>query len=151
MTVIQSLEAPKVMKRSRAKIWVRTAILVVFGTLFGVTLIKDMVAGIFPWVMGLAVFLACLPVGFWMRNLVPMQAHIVSRQVTFSFDKIYFILIWLLVIAKAIFSYVVHFSVPADVLMCIILGLMTGRLSGICLRVHSLKVRYGFLEKEAVA
>jgi len=139
------LQAPQFMKRSRAKIWVRTAILAVFGTLFGLTLFHDIEAGIYPWYAGLAVFAACAAVGFWMRKLVPMQAHAASRQVTLSFDRVYFILIWALVIGKAIFSYVVHIPVPADVLMCVILGLMAGRLSGICLRVHDLKVKNGFV------
>jgi hypothetical protein len=35
--------------------------------------------------------------------------------------------------------------------MCTILGLMAGRLSGICLRVRDLKLRHGFLEKQAAA
>lgn len=151
MTIHELQEAPKLMKRSRAKIWIRTAILAVFGTLFGLTLFHDMEAGIYPWMVGLATFLVCLPIGFWMRRLVPMQTHAASRQVTLSFDKIYFILIWVLVIGKAIFSYLVHIPVPADVLMCVILGLMTGRLSGICLRVHSLKVENGFLPDRGTA
>jgi len=33
-------------------------------------------------------------------------------------------------------------AVWADVLMCMILGLMMGRLSGICLRVRDLKVQH---------
>jgi hypothetical protein len=145
MTKIESQETPKLMKRSRAKIWIRTVILTVFGTLFGLTLFHDMETGIYPWAVGLAILVVCLPIGFWMRRLVPMQTHAASRQVTFSFDKIYFILIWVLVIGKAIFSYVVHMAFPADVLMCVILGLMSGRLSGICLRVRSLKIQNGFL------
>ena len=144
-------ETPKFMKRSRAKIWIRTALLFIFGTLFGISLFKDIISGTIHWMTGLAIFLVCLPVGFWMRNIVPMQVHAASRQITLSFDKIYFILIWLLVIAKAIFSYVVHIFAPADVLMCIILGLMSGRLSGICLRVHSLKLEHGFLKKNTPA
>jgi hypothetical protein len=145
MTVVEAQSIPAWTKRSKAKIWIRTVILTVFGTLFGINLIKDMTSGVFPWAAGLAIFLACLPIGFWMRSLVPMQVHLSARQVTFSFDKIYFILIWVLVIGKAIFSYIVHIPAPADVLMCVILGLMAGRLSGICLRVRSLKVRHGFL------
>ena len=145
MTTNETQETPKFMKRSRAKIWVRTVILTVFGTLFGLTLFRDMADGIYPWYAGLVVFAACVPVGFWMRKLVPMQVHTGVKAVTFSFDKIYFILIWVLVIGKAIFSYVVHIPVPADVLMCVILGLMSGRLSGICLRVHDLKLKNGFV------
>jgi hypothetical protein len=147
----QAMQAiPKFMKRSKAKIWIRTVILAVFGTLFGLNLIGDMQAGIFSPLLGMGLIFACLPVGFWMRKLVPMQVHLAFRQITFSFDKIYFILIWVLVIGKAISSYLLHYPVPADILMCIILGLMTGRLSGICLRVHRLKVEHGFfLEPKA--
>jgi len=38
---------PPVMRRSRAKLWICTGILAVFGTLFGLTLIHDSVAGVF--------------------------------------------------------------------------------------------------------
>ena len=134
-----------VMKTSRAKIWIRTAILAVFGTLFGIYLFRDISAGEFQWYWALAVFAVLLPVGYWMRRLVPMQVHLSEKQVTLSFDKIYFILIWVLVIGKAITGQVFHLVAPSDALMCIILGLMFGRLSGICLRVRSLKVQNGFV------
>lgn len=137
--------APVFMKRSRAKIWIRTALLAVFGTLFGIYLTRDIGGGAFRWYWAVAIFAALLPVGFWMRNIVPMQVHVESRSVTLSFDKIYFILIWVLVIAKALAGQVFRLIAPSDVLMCIILGLMFGRLSGICLRVHRLKVQNGFV------
>jgi hypothetical protein len=140
-----NLDTPKFMKRSKAKIWIRTVILAVFGTLFGLNLFRDMQSGIFPPLVGVGLLLVFLPIGFWMRKLVPMQVHVAARQITFSFDKIYFILIWVLVIGKAISSYLLHYPVPADILMCIILGLMSGRLSGICLRVHRLKMENGFI------
>jgi len=134
------------MKRSRAKIWIRTVILTVFGTLFTVYLVRDINSGAFQWYWAVAIFMAFLPVGYWMRTIVPMQVHAESKSITLSFDKLYFILIWVLVIAKELASLVFHLVMPADVLMCIILGLMSGRLSGICLRVHSLKVQNGFVE-----
>jgi hypothetical protein len=151
MIVIQSHEPPKFINRSQAKIWIRTIILAVFGTMFGISLFRDMLGGVIPWLVVLAVIVVCLPLGFWMRRLVPMKVHSDTRFITLSFDKIYFILIWLLVIAKAIFSYVLHLPIPADVFMCIILGLMSGRLSGICLRVHRLKQENGFLGRHALA
>ena len=79
-----------------------------------------------------------------MSRLVPMQVHAAARRITMSFDRVYFALIWLLVIAKLVVGRVPGLGVWADVLMCVILGLMIGRLSGICLRVRSLKVQHGF-------
>lgn len=139
---------PRMTSRSRVKIWIRTVLLGIFGGIFGVSLVRDIHAGVYPLALGMAVLAACLPIGFWMRRLVPMRVHLPSRSVVLSFDKIYFILIWVLVIGKGIFSYLVHWSLPADIIMCIILGLMAGRLSGICLRVRGLKVRHGLHEKQ---
>jgi hypothetical protein len=142
---------PRITSRSRAKIWIRTGLLVVFGGLFGVSLARDIQSGTYPLALGLAILLVCLATGFWMRRLVPMRVHLPTRSVVLSFDRVYFILIWVLVIGKAISSYLLHLNLPADILMCTILGLMAGRLSGICLRVRSLKVQYGFLQKQAAA
>lgn len=142
---------PKITSRSRAKIWIRTGLLAVFGTMFGISLARDIQSGLYPLALGLGTLLVCLPVGFWMRRLVPMRVHLPTRSVVLSFDKVYFILIWILVIGKAISSYLLHLNLPADILMCTILGLMAGRLSGICLRVRGLKVQHGFLEKPAAA
>jgi hypothetical protein len=85
------------------------------------------------------VLLPCLLIGFWLSKLVPMQGHPASRHVTFSFDLIYFALILVLVIAKVITSRVPGMVIWTDIIMCAILGLMIGRLSGICLRVRHLK------------
>jgi hypothetical protein len=62
-----------------------------------------------------------------------------------SFDKIYFALILILVIGKAVTGKLLHQLTWSDVLICAILGLMVGRLSGICLRVHGLKREHGFI------
>jgi hypothetical protein len=139
MTTVDSQSVPPVLKQSRAKIWIRTGILGVFATLFGLALYHDIVSGIFRWPWALIVFVVCLPIGYWMRRLVPMQLHSSLGLVTLSFDRIYFALIWLLVILKALATRLWHFSILADIVMCIILGLMIGRLSGICLRVRGLK------------
>jgi len=139
MSVPQTQKAPPIFKRSPAKIWIRTGILAVFGTLFGIVLYHDIVSGAFRWQWGLPVFLICLPLGFWMRKLVPMQVHPASRHVTLSFDRVYFALILLLVAVKTVVGNLLHATVLADVIVCVILGLMTGRLSGICVRVHDLK------------
>ena len=127
------------MQRSRAKIWIRTGILAVFGVLFGLTIHQDILAGVFNWVWALTVFLLCLPVGFWMRKFVPMQVHPASRHVTLSFDRVYFIPIVLLVIVKAVVGNILSVTIIADFTMCMILGLMIGRLGGIGLRVRNFK------------
>jgi MFS family permease len=139
MPMPASPDPPPLLKRSRTKLWIRTAILAVFGTLFGLILYHDITSGMFRWQWALIAFVPCLPVGFWMRRLVPMQVYPASRHVTLSFDRVYFALIVLLVIIKAVAGNMFGFTIMADVVMCIILGLMIGRLSGICLRVHDLR------------
>lgn len=137
--VSRSHATPAFRKQSRAKLWIRTGIVAMFSALFGVTLARDLIAGVFDWTGAGAIFALGLAVGFWMRNLVPMQAHLVSQRVTLSFDRIYFALIVALVLAKAIAGNWLGAFVFADAVMCAILGLMLGRLSGICLRVSELK------------
>jgi hypothetical protein len=144
MTESKTQAAPPVMKRSRAKLWIRAGILAVFGTLFGYLLYRDVAAGVYHWSWALMVFLPCLVVGFLMSALVRMQVHPASQHITLSFDPIYFAVIWVLVIAKAVMGRVPGLGVWADVAMCVILGLMIGRLSGICLRVRDLKIRHNF-------
>jgi hypothetical protein len=138
---------PPAMKQSRAKIWIRTGILAVFGTLFALALSRDMASGEFHWSWALMIFIPCLVIGFWMSNLVPMQVYPASRHVTFSFDFIYFALILSLVIAKTITGRVPGMVIWADIIMCAILGLMIGRLSGICLRVRHLKRWHGLVTR----
>lgn len=68
-----------------------------------------------------------------------MQVHSVFEVITISFDRVYFGLILFLVILKEIAGDFLRINVMADVIMCIILGLMIGRLSGIYRRVNCLK------------
>jgi hypothetical protein len=144
MTILQSSAKPSFVKQSRAKIWIRTGLLAIFGTLFTYQLYESINAGYFHWSWALLVFTLLLPVGFSMRHLVPMQVHLEHRVITLSLDKVYFITIWVLVIAKFVAFYAFGANIVSDVLMCIILGLMAGRLSGICLRVSHLKATNGF-------
>lgn len=130
---------PPIMKHSRTKIWIRTGIFTVFAILFGLTLYRDMILGNFKWAWAFMAFVPCLGVGFWMSRLVPMQVHPESRIVTLSFDRIYFTLIFFLVMIKAVTGNLLGVTILADVIICIILGLMSSRLSGICLRVNALK------------
>ena len=147
MAVSETLEAPPLFKQSRTKIWIRTVILTVFGTLFGLALYPVMVSGAFPWSWGLAIFLPCLGIGFKMSRLVPMQIHRASRHITLSFDRLYFSLIVLLVFIKAIAGRIAGMEILANAAMCVILGLMIGRLSGICLRVRDLKISHNFIAR----
>ena len=146
MTNYNTHEIPSPWRQSRAKLWIRTVILGVFGTLFGLALYREIGAGVFRWSWGLMVFLPSLAIGFWMRRLVPMQVHLSSRCITLSFDRIYFSLILFLVIAKAVAGRIPFMSLESDIIICLILGLMIGRLSGICLRVHSLKKNHHFID-----
>jgi hypothetical protein len=133
------------MKESRGKIWIRTGLLAIFGTLFGLSLYKDLQDGIFSWQMGVIALLPCLAIGFWMSRLVPMHLHPERKAITFSLDKIYFVLIWVLVIAKLLTGRFLGLPVWSDILIVVILGLMSGRLSGICLRVRRLKIANHFI------
>ena len=76
-----------------------------------------------------------------------MQVHPASQYVTLSFDRVYCALILLLVVAKAIAGQVPAMAVWANIIMCVILGLMMGRLSGICLRVRDLKIQHRFITR----
>ena len=62
-----------------------------------------------------------------------------------AFDKIYFAVILALVIGKLVAGKFFGLTVLADVIICAILGLMTGRLGGIGIRVRGLKRQHGFL------
>ena len=145
MTIANAEQVPSFRKRSKAKIWLRTGILAVFATLFGISLYHDISTGRFQWYWGLITYLICFPIGFAMRTLVPMQVHLASKHVTMSFDKIYFAVILALVIGKLVAGRFFGLPVLADVIICAILGLMTGRLGGIGVRVRGLKREHGFL------
>jgi hypothetical protein len=132
-------------KQSGGKIWIRTILLAIFGTLFGISLYRDITSGVFLWSLGLAALVPCMLIGFWMSRLVPMHIHHEEKIITFSLDKIYLVLIWVLVIAKLVTSRMLDLPVWSDVAMCIILGLMSGRLSGICLRVRALKLEHNLV------
>ena len=80
-----------------------------------------------------------------MSYIVPMRANLEMKAITFSLDKTYLFLIWFLVIAKLSASYYYHTVATADLIMCIILGLMSGRLGGIGIRVRKLKIKHGFI------
>ena len=136
------------MKKSRFKIWLRAGLFVIFGTLFTVYFLRDIHNGYFTWTWTALLFALFIPVGFWMSRIVPMQADDSVKAVTLSFDRTYFILIWVLVIAKLIASRIPVLITASDVIMCVILGIMFGRLGGIGLRVRQLKMQHGFVEKQ---
>jgi hypothetical protein len=131
------------MKRSRTKLWLRTLIITVFGAIFGISLYHDFFAGYFTLPLAVLLFGVASVAGAFLSRIVPMQAHPAFGLITLSFDRVYFSLILALVVVKAVASRTGGWEPYADAVMCVILGLMLGRLSGICLRVRALKVRHG--------
>jgi len=127
-------------KKSPFKIWLRAFLLVQFSVFFSILLSRDIANGHFTWKWVAISTLFFIPIGFWMSRLVPMRANLEVQAVTLSIDKIYLALIWVLVIAKVLCSYIFELEVVADVMMCMIVGIMGGRLGGIGLRVRKLKV-----------
>ena len=133
------------MKKSRFKIWLRAALLVQFSAIFTFFLYRDISNGYFYWRWVIPALLPFVPIGFLMSRIVPMQANKDAKAVTLSLDRIYLVLIWVLVIVKVITGQIPSLIIVADVIMCAIIGLMSGRLSGICLRVRHLKIQNGFI------
>lgn len=136
------------MKKSRFKIWLRTFLFVQFSALFSFYFFRDIGNGYFSWEQVVLLFTLFIPVGFLMSLIVPMKADFELRAVTFSLDRIYLFLIWLLVIAKLIIGRIPSFTPEADFIMCAIMGIMFGRLGGIGLRVRNLKIRHGFVNNQ---
>lgn len=134
------------MKKSRFKIGLRAFLLIQFSVIFSIYFFRDIAAGYFTWEKVALTTLFFIPIGFLMSRLVPIHANREIQAVTFSLDKIYLFLIWLLVIAKLLASYLYHVESVADVIMCIILGIMGGRLGGIGIRVRRLKIKHDFMK-----
>ena len=137
------------MKKSRFKIWLRAVLFVQFGVLFAFYFDRDITKGYFTWIWAVTLFMLFIPAGFWMSRLVPMQVDYQSKAVTLSLDRVYLILIWVLVITKLIASHIPRLVPVSDVIMCTILGIMCGRLGGIGLRVRHLKMEHGFLRRKS--
>jgi hypothetical protein len=135
------------MKKSRFKIWLRAFLLLQFSAIFGVYFFRDISAGHFRWEWVFLIYLLCLPLGFLMSRIVPMRADAESRAVILSFDRVYLVLIWILVIAKLIAGQIPALVFVADICMVVILGIMSGRLGGIGIRVRRLKIASGFLNR----
>lgn len=133
------------MKKSRFKIWLRAVLFMQFGGLFAFYFDRDITNGYFTWIWVVSLFMLFIPAGFWMSRLVPMQVDHRSKAVTLSLDRIYLVLIWVLVIIKLIAGQIPKLVPVSDVIMCSILGIMCGRLGGIGLRVRHLKMEHGFL------
>jgi hypothetical protein len=135
------------MKKSRFKIWLRAFLFVLFSTIFGARFFRDVAAGHFRWEWGGLIYLLCVPLGLLMSRIVPMRADAETRAVLLSLDVVYLVLIWALVIAKLVASLFPSWVFLADICMALILGIMSGRLGGIGLRVRKLKIAAGFLER----
>lgn len=134
------------MKKSRFKIWLRAFLLIQFSALFCVYFFRDIGNGYFSWKSVATVTAAFIPVGFLLSYIVPMKADLELKAVTFSLDRFYLFLIWLLVIAKLIIGRIPSFTPEADFIMAAIIGIMFGRLSGIGIRVRQLKLQNGFIQ-----
>ena len=132
------------MKKSPYKILLRVFLLLQFSAIFTVYFFHDIGKGYFTWPMVLKYILIALPIGFIMSFIVPIRPNHELKAVTFSLDKLYLFLIWLLVIAKLLASYYYHTYAVADLVMAIIIGLMSGRLAGILLRVRNLNLKHNF-------
>lgn len=134
------------MKKSRFKIWLRAGLFFLFGSLFTFYFIRDIAAYHFTWGWVAILFIAFVPIGFLLSRIVPMQIDTEAKAVTLSLDRIYLVLIWVLVIAKLIASHIPAWIPISDIIMCAILGIMFGRLGGIGLRVRGLKSQHGFID-----
>jgi hypothetical protein len=133
------------MKKSRFKIWLRAFLFIQFSAIFGVYFFRDISAGHFRWDWVILIYLLCLPLGFLMSRIVPMRADVESRAVMMSLDRVYLVLVWILVIVKLITGRIPSLVFVADSCMAVILGIMSGRLGGIGIRVRRLKIAAGFL------
>lgn len=143
MNQLKSLRAE--MKKSRFKIWLRTALFFIFGSLFTHYLIRDIHNQYFSLIWAVILFLLSVLVGFQMSSLVPIKVDQDARAVTLSLDHFYLVLIWVLVIAKFVASRFLTWVTISDVIMVLILGIMFGRLGGIGVRVRQLKIKHGFV------
>ena len=135
------------MKKSPFKIWLRAFLLIQFSVFFSIYFVYDIGNGYFSWSKVLITIFLFIPIGFLMSKLVPMRADVEENAIILSIDKIYLVLIWVLVIAKLVASHAFDEVVIADVIMCIIIGIMGGRLGGIGLRVRKLKLAHGVAKK----
>ena len=130
------------LKKSRFKIWLRAFLLVQFSAMFSFYFVRDISAGYFSW-RNVAVVAACfIPVGALLSLVVPIKADLEAQAVILRLDRFYLFLIWFLVVSKLIIGRVPSFAPESDFIMSAIIGIMSGRLSGICLRVHKLKKRH---------
>ena len=133
---------PSVMKRSTAKLWIKIIILLVFGTLFSISIYKDVMEGDISYFTLVALFVPSFIIGIWLRKLVPISIYKEFSQLTFSFDKIYFAIILILFIMKKTCEYMQMKHSIADASMVIILGLMLGRIIGLSYRVARIKKEF---------
>lgn len=151
MTIISFVKSMRgELKKSRFKIWLRAFLLIQFSALFCVYFFRDIGNGYFTWKSVALVIAAFIPVGFLLSFIVPMKADPEIKAVTFSLDRFYLFLIWLLVIAKLIIGRIPAFTPEADFIMSAIIGIMFGRLSGIGIRVRQLKLQHGFVQHKNV-
>ena len=133
------------MKKSPYKILLRVFLLLQFSAIFIFYFFRDISKGHFTWMMVVEYIIIFIPIGFLLSFIVPMRPNPELNAVTFSLDKVYLFLIWFLVIFKLLASYYYHIDGVADIIMAAIIGIMSGRLFGIILRVRKLNLQHSFL------
>ncbi len=133
------------MKKSPYKIMLRVFLLLQFSAIFIYYFYRDIGDGHFTWNLAGTYILIFIPVGFLLSFIVPIRADTDLQAVTFSLDKVYLFLIWFLVIFKLLASYYYHTEGVADIIMAAIIGIMSGRLTGIILRVRKLKEKHNWV------
>ena len=133
---------PSVMKRSRAKMWIKIVMLIIFTSLFSHALLLDLQKGYINYQIIISVIIPSLFIGLWLRKIVPLQVHTKFSHITFSFDKIYFAIIIILFAIKKTCQIMDIQHILGDISMVIIIGLMIGRVIGLFMRIKKLKIEH---------
>lgn len=129
-------------KQISVRMFLRTFIVALFGIIFSFSLYNDINSGTFRWQWMMAIIFINICIGFMMSKLVPIHVREANRSVTLSFDRLYFFIVLLLVIVKTIAGYLLSTLFLADVIMCILIGLMSGRLIGLYVIIHKINLKY---------
>ncbi|MCK5847526.1 MAG: hypothetical protein KAG84_08805 [Bacteroidales bacterium] len=133
---------PSVMKRSKAKMWIKIIVLIIFTSLFTHSLYIDLQKGYINYQVISFAFIPSIIIGLWLRKLVPLQVHKKFSHITFSFDKIYFVIILLLYITKKVCQIMDIQHIIGDISMVIIIGLMLGRVIGLFIRLKRIRIQH---------
>ena len=133
---------PSVMKRSRAKMWIKIIMLIIFTSLFTHALLLDLQKEHISYQIIIFTIIPSLAAGLWLRKIVPLQVHTKFAHITFSFDKIYFAIIIMLFSIKKYCQIMDIQHILGDISMVIIIGLMMGRVIGLFIRLKKLRIQH---------